>query len=99
MNKPQGHRGTDVEALSGLTGRIIGAAIQAHKILGPGLLESIDEAAMCIELEEGGLRYNGRSVSLPAAKGDRSAVSSLEGGHQATRIVTRASVSQWLRGS
>jgi GxxExxY protein len=37
--------------LSGLTSRIIGAAIDVHKALGPGLLESIYETAMCIELQ------------------------------------------------
>ena len=32
-----------------LTGRIINAAIEVHKILGPGLLESIYEEALCHE--------------------------------------------------
>jgi GxxExxY protein len=35
-----------------------------HKILGPGLLESIYEAALCIELEERGVAY-ARQVMLP----------------------------------
>jgi len=34
-----------------LTERIIGAAIEVHKTLGPGLLESIYEEALCIEFE------------------------------------------------
>ena len=33
-----------------LTGRIINAAIEVHKALGPGFLESIYEEALCIEL-------------------------------------------------
>jgi hypothetical protein len=40
MNKPESHGATEIEALSGLTSRIIGAAIEVHKVLGPGLLES-----------------------------------------------------------
>ena len=38
-----------------LTEMIIGAAIEVHKILGPGLLESIYEEAMCHELALRGL--------------------------------------------
>ena len=34
-----------------LTERIIGAAIEVHKALGPGLLESICEGAVCYELK------------------------------------------------
>jgi GxxExxY protein len=32
-----------------LTERIIGAAIEVHRMLGPGLLESIYEEALCVE--------------------------------------------------
>jgi GxxExxY protein len=34
-----------------LTQRIIGCAIEVHQVLGPGLLESVYESAMAIELE------------------------------------------------
>lgn len=37
--------------LNQLTGQIIGAAIEVHKELGPGLLESIYEECLCRELE------------------------------------------------
>jgi GxxExxY protein len=40
-----------------LTHAIIGAAIEVHRFLGPGLLESIYEEALCIELEERGIPY------------------------------------------
>ncbi len=40
-----------------LTQQIIGAAIEVHKGLGPGLLESIYEEALCYELELRGLSY------------------------------------------
>jgi GxxExxY protein len=33
-----------------LTEKIIGAAIEVHRILGPGLLKSIYEEALCLEL-------------------------------------------------
>ncbi len=34
-----------------LTEQIIGAAIEVHRILGPGLLESIYEEALCVEFD------------------------------------------------
>ena len=40
-----------------LTGKIVGAAIEVHKILGPGLLESAYEACLCKELELRSLRF------------------------------------------
>jgi GxxExxY protein len=38
-----------------LSGEIIGAAIEVHKILGPGVLESAYEECICHELDIGGL--------------------------------------------
>jgi GxxExxY protein len=38
----------------GLTDRIIAAAIEVHKCLGPGFLESIYSNAMVIELKKSG---------------------------------------------
>jgi GxxExxY protein len=37
--------------------RIIGAAIEIHRILGPGLLESVFEEALCHELHLRGLKF------------------------------------------
>jgi GxxExxY protein len=39
-----------------LTEKIIGAAIEVHRILGPGLLESIYEEALCHEFQLRGIR-------------------------------------------
>jgi GxxExxY protein len=46
-----------------LTEKIIGAAIEVHRILGHGLLESIYEEALCIELQLRGLCV-GQQVEL-----------------------------------
>lgn len=37
--------------------RVIGAAINVHKDLGPGFLESIYEEAMVVEFDRGGISY------------------------------------------
>jgi GxxExxY protein len=47
-----------------LSGRIIGAAIEVHKALGPGLLESAYEECMCLELDVMGLSFE-RQKPLP----------------------------------
>ena len=40
-----------------LTHGIIGAAIEVHKEMGPGLLERIYENALCVELGKRSIRY------------------------------------------
>ena len=47
-----------------LTERIIGAAIEVHRELGPGLLESAYEECLCYELSSGGMAFR-RQVELP----------------------------------
>jgi GxxExxY protein len=47
-----------------LTERIIGLAIEVHRALGPGLLESAYEECLCFELSEAGIPY-ARQVPLP----------------------------------
>ena len=47
-----------------LTRRIIGAAIEVHRRLGPGLLESTYEACLCYELELCGLQAK-RQIPIP----------------------------------
>ena len=41
-----------------LTGKIIGAAIEVHRQLGPGFIESIYENALVIELRRKGLKVS-----------------------------------------
>jgi len=50
--------------LNKITGEIIGAAIEAHKTLGPGLLENIYEKCLCIELDTRKIPYE-RQKELP----------------------------------
>ena len=52
---------TDINELSS---KAIGAAIEVHKHLGPGLLESAYEACLCFELENHDLPFR-RQVALP----------------------------------
>jgi GxxExxY protein len=43
--------------INGLTGIIIGAAIEVHKDLGPGLLESTYEECLCHEFQLRNINY------------------------------------------
>jgi len=52
-----------------LTERIIGAAIEVHKHLGPGLLESIYEDALCVEMELNGIKYQRQAMLKTKYKG------------------------------
>src|SRR5437588_411556 len=52
-----------------LTEQVIGLAIEVHRHLGPGLLESAYEACVSFELGSGGLKYR-RQVPLPVTYKD-----------------------------
>src|SRR5438270_4997795 len=52
-----------------LTERIIGLAIDVHRHLGPGLLESAYEECLCFELSQTGIEYR-RQVPLPVVYKD-----------------------------
>ncbi len=49
-----------------LTAQIFGAAIEVHKTLGPGLLESAYEECLCHELNLRGLRFE-RQITVPVS--------------------------------
>ena len=48
------------------TETVIGLAIEVHKVLGPGLLESAYEECLCFELDQAAISYQ-RQLALPVA--------------------------------
>jgi GxxExxY protein len=53
------------EELDQLAHAVIGAAIEVHRILGPGFLESVYEDALCVELELRGIPFaNQKEIKL-----------------------------------
>jgi len=54
----------DQADINHLTGEVIGAAIEVHKNLGPGLLESVYEECLCRELDLRKVSYE-RQKELP----------------------------------
>jgi GxxExxY protein len=55
----------EMEEINKPTEKIIGCAIEVHRVLGPGLLESVYEAALYIELSDAGSKFQ-RQVNIPA---------------------------------
>ncbi|MBX9857517.1 MAG: GxxExxY protein [Gemmatimonadaceae bacterium] len=53
-----------MDSLDTLSGQVIGAAIDIHRALGPGLLESVYEELLCRELERRGIAVR-RQVGIP----------------------------------
>lgn len=63
--------GSELRELNDLTSQIIGAAIEVHRSLGPGLMERLYEKALAIELTDRRIAYR-RQVRIPAEyKGHR----------------------------
>jgi GxxExxY protein len=71
---PQRHRATEKHRDfrgNELTGEIIGAAIEVHRYLGPGLLESVYEECLAAEFVDRGFKIE-RQLELPVSyKGKR----------------------------
>ena len=53
-----------IESLNEITEKIIGCAIEVHRNLGPGLLESIYENALCFELNQINVKYE-KQLKIP----------------------------------
>jgi GxxExxY protein len=56
--------------LNTLSNRVIGAGIEVHRALGPGLLERVYSDCLFIELDEQGLRLE-REVAIPVSYKNR----------------------------
>jgi GxxExxY protein len=85
LNKHRGTENTESNVL--LTEKIIGAAIDVHKSLGPGLLESVYETCLCHELQLSGLSFERQKVLPVVYKGLR-----LESGLRIDIVVENAVV-------
>jgi GxxExxY protein len=58
MTNPQNEQRSEPSAeLDRLAHEVVGAALEVHRILGPGYLESVYEEALCVELELRGIPY------------------------------------------
>jgi GxxExxY protein len=55
--------------LDALASKVIGAAIEVHRVLGPGFLESVYEAALCAELEARAIAFVRQAVVEVQYKG------------------------------
>ena len=47
-----------------LTERVIGLAIEVHRLVGPGLLEAVYRGRLCLELDQAGIPYRSE-VAIP----------------------------------
>ena len=50
MDQPQRHGDTELDEINTVTERIIGCAIEVHRVLRCGLFEALYRSAMAIEL-------------------------------------------------
>lgn len=57
-------RDAETQSFNEITEQVIGACIEIHRQLGPGLLESAYEECLCFELSQRGIRFE-RQKPLP----------------------------------
>lgn len=64
QNETLNRRDAETLSFNELTERVIGACIEIHRQLGPGLLESAYEECLCYDLSLGGIQFE-RQKALP----------------------------------
>jgi GxxExxY protein len=74
--------------------RVIGAAIEVHRHLGPGFLESIYQRAMCIELAERAISFDKKKRIAIVYKGHQLHGQELDLVVESTVVVEMKAVSQ-----
>ena len=58
-----------MDELNAITEKIIGCAIEVHRNLGPGLLESVYDKALCYEIGANGIEYQNQVIIPIVYKG------------------------------
>src|SRR5882672_2247582 len=71
LRAPTTHMSATATEIEGLTERVIGCAIEVHRTLGPGLLESVYRDCMIIELRREHLRVERERCVRFEYKGER----------------------------
>jgi GxxExxY protein len=66
------------EEIDGQVSELLAAAVEVHRVLGPGFLESVYEHALCVELGLRNLRYRRQVPILVDYKGHRVGESCLD---------------------
>jgi GxxExxY protein len=65
MDLPRRHKDTELDTINQTTERIIGCAIEVHRVLRCGLFEALYRSALAIEFDAAGLKYE-KEVPWPA---------------------------------
>jgi GxxExxY protein len=71
VNASRERRTEPGQKLDELARAVIGAAIEVHRVLGPGLLEAVYEEALCIELELRGIPFVRQPAMIVEYKGKK----------------------------
>ena len=69
MDLPQRHGDTELDQINKITERIIGCAIEVHRVLRCGLFEAVYRSALAIEFDAAGLVVRTRGIGARDVQG------------------------------